>query len=46
MKDDLINAGGNYVDAEAVVSDNLICCPHYKWMGQWMAKVIEINNAV
>ena len=46
IKDDLINAGGNYVDAEAVVSDNLICCPHYKWMGQWMAKVIEINNAV
>ena len=37
---------GNFVDAEAVVSDNLICCPHYKWMGQWMAKVIEINSAV
>ena len=46
IKDDLINAGGNFVDAEAVVSDNLICCPHYKWMGQWMNKVIEINNAV
>ena len=46
IKDDLINAGGNFVDAEAVVSDNLICCPHYKWMGQWMAKVIEINNAI
>jgi protease I len=46
IKDDLINAGGNFVDAEAVVSDNLICCPHYKWMGQWMAKVIEINSAV
>ena len=29
-----------------VVSDNLICCPHYKWMGQWMNKVIEINNVV
>ena len=32
----------NFVDAEAVVSDNLISCPHYKWMGQWMAKVLEI----
>ena len=42
IKDDLINAGGNFVDAEAVVSKNLICCPHYKWMGQWMAKVLEI----
>ena len=46
IKDDLINAGGNFVDAEYVVSDNLVCCPHYKWMGQWMNKVIEINNAV
>ena len=46
IEDDLINAGGNFVDAESVVSDNLISCPHYKWMGQWMNKVIEINNAV
>ena len=46
IKDDLVNAGGTFVDAEYVISDNLICCPHSKWMGQWMAKVIEINNAV
>ena len=44
IKDDLINAGGNFVDAESVVSDNLISCPHYKWMGQWMAKVMEIHR--
>lgn len=42
IKDDLINAGGNFVDAEYVVSENLVSCPHYKWMGQWMAKVIEV----
>ena len=30
--------------SEYVVSDNLVCCPHYKWMGQWMAKVLEIAN--
>ena len=42
IKDDLINAGGNFVDAKAVVSNNLISCPHYKWMGQWMGKVLEI----
>ena len=46
IKDDLINAGGNFVDAESVVDGNLICCPHYKWMGQWMNKVIEINNSI
>ena len=45
IKDDLINSGGNFVDAEAVVSDNLVSCPHYKWMGQWMAKVFEVHNA-
>ena len=44
IKDDLINAGGNFVDAESVVSDNLVSCPHYKWMGQWMAKVIEVHQ--
>ena len=44
IKDDLKNAGGNFIDAEAVVSNNLISCPHYKWMGQWMAKVIEVNK--
>ena len=42
IKDDLINAGGNFIDEEYVVSENLVSCPHYKWMGQWMAKVIEV----
>ena len=45
IKDDLMNAGGTYVDAPAVVDKNLVCCPHYKWMGQWMAKVFEVHNA-
>lgn len=42
IKDDIINSGANYIDAPAVVSNNLITCPHYKWMGQWMKKVIEV----
>ena len=37
IKDDLINSGANYVDAPAVVSNNLVSCPHYKWMGEWMS---------
>ena len=44
IKDDIENSGANYVDGPAVVSDNLVTCPHYKWMGQWMNKVIEIYN--
>ena len=42
IKDDIINSGANFVDAEFVVSDNLVSCPHYKWMGQWMSKVLEV----
>lgn len=42
IKDDIVNSGANFVDAPSVVSDNLITCPHYKWMGQWMSKVLEI----
>jgi len=36
IMDDIKNSGANYVDAPAVVSKNVITCPHYKWMGQWM----------
>ena len=45
IKDDLINSGGNFVDAPAVVSNNLVSCPHYKWMGQWMLAAFDIYNA-
>lgn len=44
IKDDLINSGGNFVDAPAVVSNNLVCCPHYKWMGQWMKAAFDVYN--
>tara|TARA_R110000744_G_scaffold94649_5_gene182874 strand:- start:2544 stop:3083 length:540 start_codon:yes stop_codon:yes gene_type:complete len=44
IKDDLINSGGNFVDAPAVISNNLVCCPHYKWMGQWMLAAFDIYN--
>ena len=30
IKDDIVNSGANYVDGPAVVSENLITCPHYK----------------
>ena len=42
IKDDITNSGANYIDAPTVISDNLVTCPHYKWMGQWMGKVLEI----
>jgi len=44
IKDDISNSGANYVDAPFVVSDNIITSPHYKWMGPWMLKCIEVYN--
>ena len=42
IKDDIINSGANYIDEPFVVSENLVTCPHYKWMGEWMGKVLEV----
>ena len=42
IRDDILNSGANYVDAPAVVSGNIITCPHYKWMGQWMLESLRV----
>ena len=42
MKDDIINAGANYVDQPAVVDKNIVTTAHYKDMGPWMASVIKL----
>lgn len=42
MKDDLINAGAEYHDLPAVVDKNIITTAHYKDMGPWMKKALEI----
>ena len=44
IRDDINNAGANYVDAPAVVSENIISSPHYKWMGEWMHESIRVYN--
>lgn len=41
IKDDINNAGGIYVDAPAVVCENIITSPHYKYLGIWMKKVLD-----
>ena len=45
ITDDIINSGANYVDAPAVISENLVTCPHYKWMGQWMKAAFEVYES-
>ena len=44
IKDDLINAGGEFVDAPVVVDENLVCCPHYDHMAVWLQTAIRMQN--
>ena len=41
IKDDIINSGANFVDDKFVVDGNIISCPHYQWMGEWMKAVMD-----
>lgn len=40
-KQDIINAGGKFIDSPAVNDGNLITSPHYKFNGEWMKLVIS-----
>jgi protease I len=41
IKDDLVNAGGEYLEADVVVDGNLITSPHYRNNGDFMKAVIK-----
>jgi protease I len=41
IKDDVINAGAQYVDAPVVVDGNIISSPHYKYNGDWMRETLK-----
>lgn len=41
IKDDIINAGAEYVDAPFVIDRNVISCPHYKYLGEWMNATLK-----
>lgn len=42
IKDDINNAGAEYINAPFVVDKNIITCPHYKYLGDWMKKTMEM----
>ena len=42
MKDDIVNAGANYVDKPAVIDKNIVTTAHYKDMGPWMAAALDL----
>ncbi|MBN1384034.1 MAG: type 1 glutamine amidotransferase [Elusimicrobia bacterium] len=41
IKDDIINAGAEYMDAPVVVDGNIISSPHYKNNGDWMRETLK-----
>ena len=41
MKDDIINAGAEYIDMPAVIDSGIVTTAHYKDLGPWMKAVLE-----
>ena len=44
IKDDIENAGGNYVDEAFVTDKNLVTTAHYKDLGPWMKEFVRLVN--
>lgn len=40
IKDDIVNAGGIFVDAPFVIDDRIVSSPHYRYLGVWMKAVL------
>ena len=41
MRVDVENAGAEYIAAPVVVDHNIISCPHYDHMAEWMVEVLK-----
>jgi protease I len=41
---DIENAGATYSRGPVVVDGNLITCPHYDFMGEWMRTAYQVHN--
>ena len=42
LKDDVNNAGAEFIDAPAVTDGNIVTSPHYRYMGPWMKEVLRL----
>lgn len=42
IKDDIKNAGAEYIDAPFVTDKNIITSPHYKYLGPWMKEIFRV----
>lgn len=45
IRDDINNSGAIYVDAPAVIDNNIVSSPHYDYMGDWMKAAITLYYA-
>lgn len=45
-KDDLINAGANYVDVTTAVDDNIVTAPHFRNNAEWMRATLDVCDKV
>lgn len=41
---DIENAGATYSKGPVVVDGNIVSCPHYDFMGEWMRTCMEVYN--
>jgi protease I len=41
---DIENAGATYSRDPVVVDENIISCPHYDFMGQWLDKAFKVHE--
>ncbi len=46
IKDDINNAGGQFVDAPSVVDDRIATSPHYRYLGDWMRSALALLGPV
>ena len=42
---DIRNAGATYDKSPVVIDKNIVSCPHYDFMGDWMREGIKVHNA-
>ena len=43
---DIKNAGATYDRSPVVIDKNIVSCPHYDFMGDWMREGIKIYNTI
>lgn len=41
---DIENAGATYDRGPVVIDNNIISCPHYDFMGEWMRTAYDVHN--